>query len=168
VAVGAVGEFLGNLPAVVQVVYVRLLVAERRAAEDGAGLPRFIWELTRPTTRRYCDSVPILAPVLYLKIASACISFQFCAQQMLAGINSWNLRINLFNRLHSTVRVGCRRKDYGRFPVSASCATISNPDSLSSSETRVNLGIKSLNHTYLHVPDVRIKKWNVYHQKAKS
>jgi hypothetical protein len=31
----------------------------------------------------------------------------------------------------------------GCFAVSASCVTISNPDSLSSSETGVNLGIRS-------------------------
>jgi hypothetical protein len=32
----------------------------------------------------------------------------------------------------------------GRFPVFASCVAISNPDSLSSSETGVNPGIRSL------------------------
>jgi hypothetical protein len=35
------------------------------------------------------------------------------------------------------------RCEDGRFPVSASCVTIPNPDSLSSSETGVNLGIRS-------------------------
>jgi hypothetical protein len=43
----------------------------------------------------------------------------------------------------------------GRFPVSASCVTISNPNLLSSSETAVNPGIKSRKSTYLNDHDVR-------------
>jgi hypothetical protein len=35
------------------------------------------------------------------------------------------------------------KSGYGRFPVSTSCVTSANPDSLSSSETGVNLGIRS-------------------------
>ncbi len=35
------------------------------------------------------------------------------------------------------------RCEIGRFPVSVSCLTISNPDSLSSSETRINTEIRS-------------------------
>ncbi len=38
--------------------------------------------------------------------------------------------------------VDYRCKD-GRFPVSASCVTMSNPDSLSRSKTEVNTGIRS-------------------------
>jgi hypothetical protein len=47
------------------------------------------------------------------------------------------------------------RCEDGRFPVPASCVTISNPDSLSSSETGVNPGIRSWKNTYLNELDVR-------------
>jgi hypothetical protein len=46
------------------------------------------------------------------------------------------------------------RCEYGRFPVSASCVTISNPDLLSSRETGVNPGIRSWKSTYLIELDV--------------
>ncbi len=54
---------------------------------------------------------------------------------------SWpKVRINVFIRL--ILPIDYKREDE-RLPVSASCVTISNPDSLSSSETGVNPGIKS-------------------------
>ncbi len=47
------------------------------------------------------------------------------------------------------------RCDVGRFLVSASYVTISNPDSLSSSETGFNSGIRSWKSNYLNELDVR-------------
>ncbi len=47
------------------------------------------------------------------------------------------------------------RREDGRFPVSGSCVTISILDSLSSSETGVTSGIRSLKSTYVIELDVR-------------
>jgi hypothetical protein len=57
---------------------------------------------------------------------------------------SWNIVMTIDYRFAS-----------GRFPVTASCVTISNPDSRSSSETGVNPGIKSQKCTYLNELDDR-------------
>jgi hypothetical protein len=85
--------------------------------------------------------------------------------------SSWNLFPNLdgcchcprpdfyINFLFSPSRVYIRSIDHrcedGRFPVLASCVTISNLGLLSSSETVVNLGIKSWKSSYLIELDVR-------------
>jgi hypothetical protein len=47
------------------------------------------------------------------------------------------------------------RCEYGSFPVSASCVTISKPDSLYRSEIRINPGIRSRKRTYLIELDAR-------------
>ncbi len=44
--------------------------------------------------------------------------------------------------------------DHGRFPVPASCTTVSKPDLLFRRETRVNSGVRSRKSTYLNVLDV--------------
>ncbi len=54
----------------------------------------------------------------------------------------------------SPAAIDYRRED-GPFPVFASCVTISHPDSLSSSETGVNPGIRSWKYTCLNELDAR-------------
>jgi hypothetical protein len=52
------------------------------------------------------------------------------------------LMYTFLTRWHWYEAIDCACAD-GRFPVSASCGTIQNPDLLSSSETEVNPGIRS-------------------------
>ncbi len=47
------------------------------------------------------------------------------------------------------------RCEDGRFPMSASCVTISNPDSLSSNASGVNPGIESWKSTHLNELDAK-------------
>ncbi len=65
-----------------------------------------------------------------------------------------NLCIFLSSASHSDQTIDYRCED-GRFPVSVSYLTISNPDLLSSIETGVNPGIRSWKSTYLNEIDVR-------------
>jgi hypothetical protein len=64
----------------------------------------------------------------------------------------WNNKRKRFHDPRHCIDYWC---EYGRFPMSASCVTISNPDSLSGSATGVNPGKRSWRSTYLNELDVR-------------
>ncbi len=73
----------------------------------------------------------------------------------------------------SSVKLGIHidyRCEYGRFPVSASCLTTSNPGLLSSSETRVSPGIKNWKkNSYTWVSLILESHWwHLFHKEVKS
>jgi hypothetical protein len=85
-------------------------------------------------------------PLSYILVIWRTSSKASNVAQSLYSVNSWGNRM-VVSRFHSSFLFGNVVIDYrcedGRFPVYASCVTISNPDSLYSSETGINPGIRS-------------------------